>query len=84
MFSGDQHIPSDLSKIVLKCTEHEIVSEETSVVHGSFLPSYVSWDSYYEAVETVYCSNAKYMEELGTELSFISGNKELENVKKES
>ena len=82
-FQETSIIQEILSKIVLKCIEHEIVSEETSVVDGSFLPSNVSWDSRYEAVETVHCSNVKYMEELETELSFMPGYKELENVKKE-
>lgn len=41
------------NEIVLKCIEFGIVSGETGVADGSFLPSNVSWDSRYEAVETV-------------------------------
>ena len=49
----------------------------------SFLPSNVSWDSRYEAVETVQQSTVKYMEELEAELSSMPGYKESENVKRE-
>ena len=41
------------NEIVLKCIEFWIVSGETGVADGSFLPSNVSWDRRYEAVETV-------------------------------
>ena len=41
-----------------------IVSGEIGVADGSFLPSNVSWDSRYEAVETVEHSTVKYMKEL--------------------
>lgn len=51
------------NEIVLKCIELGIVSGETGVADGSFLPSNVSWDSRYEAVETVQRSTVKYMEE---------------------
>ena len=71
------------NEIVLKCIELGIVSGETGVADGSFLPSNVSWDSRYEAVETVQRSTVKYMEELEAELSFMPGYKEPENVKKE-
>ena len=70
------------NEIVLKCIELGIVSGEIGVADGSFLPSNVSWDSRYEAVETVQHSIVKYMEELEAELLSILGYKEPENVKK--
>ena len=70
------------NEIVLKCIDLGIVSGETGVADGSFLPSNVSWDSRYEAVETVQHSTVKYMEELEAEFSSIPGYKESENVKK--
>ena len=71
------------NEIVLKCIELGIVSGKIGVADGSFLPSNVSWDSRYEAVETVQRSTVKYMEELEAEPSFMPGYKEPENVKKE-
>lgn len=71
------------NEIVLKCIEFGIVSGETGVADGSFLPSNVSWDSRYEAVETVQQSTVKYMEELEAELSSMPGYKEPEHVKRE-
>ncbi len=71
------------NEIVLKCIELGIVSGKIGIADGSFLPSNVSWDSRYEAVETVQRSTVKYMEELEAELSFMPGYKEPENVKKE-
>ncbi len=65
------------------CGIDGIVSRETGVADGSFLPSNVSWDSRYEAVETIQQSTVKYMEELEVELSSKPGYKEPENVKKE-
>ena len=49
------------NEIVLKCIELGIVSGEIGVADGSFLPSNVSLDSRYEAVETVQRSTVKYM-----------------------
>lgn len=63
------------NEIVLKCIRLGIVSRETGVSDGSFLPSNVSWDSRYEAVETIQRSTIKYMEELETELSSMPGYK---------
>ena len=71
------------NEIVLKCIEFGIVSGETGVADGSFLPSNVSWDSRYEAVETVQQSTVKYMEELEAELSSMPGYKEPEHVTRE-
>lgn len=71
------------NEIVLKCIRLGIVSRETGVSDGSFLPSNVSWDSRYEAVETIQRSTIKYMEELETELSSMSGYKKPENVEVE-
>ena len=47
------------NEIVLKCIELGIVSGETGVADGSFLPSNVAWDSRYETVET-YTVNHEY------------------------
>ena len=71
------------NEIVLKCVQVGIVSEETGVADGSFLPFNVSWKSRYEAVETIQRSTIKYMEELETELSSMSGYKKTENVEAE-
>ena len=71
------------NEIVLKCIEFGIVSGETGVADGSFLPSNVSWGSRYEAVETVQQSTVKYMEELEAELSSMPGYKEPEHVERE-
>ncbi|MCI8786548.1 MAG: hypothetical protein HFI84_07815 [Eubacterium sp.] len=71
------------NEIVLKCIRLGIVSRETGVSDGSFLPSNVSWDSRYEAVETIQRSTIKYMEELETELSSMPGYKKPENVEVE-
>ncbi len=43
----------------------------------------LSWDSRYEAVETVQQSTVKYMEELEAELSSMPGYKKPEHVKRE-
>ena len=68
------------NEIVLKCIEMGIVSRETGVVDGSFLPSNVSKDSRYEIVETINHSTIKYMEELEEELSSMPGYKKPKNV----
>lgn len=74
------------NEIVLKCIQLGLVSGETGVADGSFLPSNVSWDSRYEAVETVNRSTIKYMEELEEELASMPGyrNAENEETEKES
>ena len=61
------------NEIVLRCIEFGIVSGETGVADGSFLPSNVSWESRYDTVETVRCSTIKYMDELENELSSMPG-----------
>lgn len=71
------------NEVVLKCMELGAVSGETGVADGSFLPSNVSWDSRYEAVETINRSTIKYMEELEAELSSMPGYKKAENVETE-
>ncbi len=71
------------NEIVLKCVQLGIVSGETGVADGSFLPSNVSWASRYETVETIQRSTIKYMEELETELSSMPGYKKPENVETE-
>ena len=68
------------NEIVLKCIQLGIVSGETGVTDGSFLPSNVSWNSRYETVELINRSTIKYMEELETELSSMPGYKKPENV----
>ena len=68
------------NEIVLKCVQLGIVSGETGVADGSFLPSNVSWASRYETVETIQRSTIKYMEELETELSSMPGYNKPENV----
>lgn len=55
------------NEVVLQCIQLGIISGETGVADGSFLPSNVSWESRYEAVETINRSAIKYMEELETE-----------------
>lgn len=71
------------NEIVLKCVQLGVVSGETGVADGSFLPTNVSWESRYEAVEAIQRSTIKYMEELETELSSMPGYKKPENVEAE-
>lgn len=71
------------NEIVLQCIQLGIVSGKTGVADGSFLPSNVSWDSRYEAVETINRSTVKYIEELEVELSSMPGYKKPENVETE-
>ncbi len=68
---------------MLKCVQIGIVSGETGVADGSFLPSNVSWESRYETAETIQRSTVKYMEELETELSSMPGYNKPENVETE-
>ena len=51
-----------------------MVYRETGVADGSFLPFDVSWDSRYEAVETI-----NYMKELEEELASMPDYRKLEN-----
>lgn len=51
------------NEIVLQCIRLGIVSGETGVADGSFLPSNVSWESRYESLETIQHSTIRYMEE---------------------
>ena len=67
------------NEIVLQCIRLGIVSGETGVADGSFLPSNVSWESRYDAVETVNRSTIKYLEELDEELSSMPGYTKPEN-----
>ncbi|MBD5530469.1 MAG: transposase [Lachnospiraceae bacterium] len=60
-----------------------IVSGETGVADGSFLPSNVSWESRYDTVETVKRSTIKYMDELENELSSMPGYVMPESVETE-
>lgn len=69
------------NEIVLQCIQLGIVSGETGVADGSFLPSNVSWGSRYESTEAVERSTIQYMEELDSELSAMPGYKEPENEK---
>lgn len=61
------------NEIVLQCIKQNIVSGEIGVADGSFLPSNVSWNSRYQAVESVKHSAIKYMEELDAELATMPG-----------
>ena len=67
------------NEIVLQCIRLGIVSGETGVADGSFLPSNVSWESRYDAVEMVNRSTIKYLEELDEELSSMPGYTKPEN-----
>ena len=67
------------NEIVLQCIQLGIVSGETGVADGSFLPSNVSWESRYDTVETVNRSTVKYLEELDEELSSMPGYTKPEN-----
>ena len=67
-------------EIVLKCMELGIVTGETGEADGSFIPSNVSWESRYEADETVLRSTVKYMEELEEEFSAMPGYKSSEDI----
>lgn len=71
------------NEIVLRCMKLGIVSGETGVADGSFLPSNVSWESRYDTVETVKRSTIKYMDELENELSSMPGYVMLESVETE-
>ena len=68
------------NEIVLECIQLGIVSGDTGVADGSFLPSNVSWNSRYETLETVNRSTIKYMEELEAELSSIPGYRKPEDA----
>ena len=57
-----------------------IVTGETGEADGSFIPSNVSWESRYEADETVLRSTVKYMEELEEEFSAMPGYKSSEDI----
>ncbi len=67
------------NEIVLQCIQLGIVSGETGVADGSFLPSNVSWNSRYEVVETMNRSTIKYMSELEEELASMPGYRKPEN-----
>lgn len=71
------------NEIVLKCIQFEIVSEETGVANGSFLPSNVSWEIRYDEVETINRSTIKYIEELAAELSSMQDYKKPDNLETE-
>ena len=71
------------SEIVMQCIKQNIVSGETGVADGSFLPSNVSWSSRYEAVESIKHSTIKYMKELDAELAAMPGYSEPEEVETE-
>ena len=71
------------NEIVLRCIEFGIVSGETGVADGSFLPANVSRESRYDIVETVRRSTIKYMDELENELSTIPGYVMPESVETE-
>lgn len=61
--------------IVIQCIEKGIVSGETVVADGSFLPANVSLKSSIEVVEKVQQSSIHYLDELEKEMSEIAGYK---------
>lgn len=63
------------NNIVIQCIEKGIVSGETVVADGSFLPANVSLKSSIEVVETVQQSSIHYLDELEKEMSEIAGYK---------
>ena len=73
----------NFNEIVLQCIQFGIVSGETGIADGSFLPSNVSWNSRYEVVETVNRSTIKYMSELEEELASMPGYRKPENEETE-
>ena len=80
----DSHLFRELfNEIVLQCIKSGVVSGETGVADGSFLPSNVSWNSRYEAANVIERSTIKYMEELESELSSLPGYVESETIELE-
>ena len=73
----------NFNEIVLQCIQLGIVSGETGIADGSFLPSNVSWNSRYEVVENVNRSTIKYMSELEEELASMPGYRKPENEETE-
>jgi len=71
------------NEIVLKCMQLGIVSGETGVADGSFLPSNVSWNSRYEVAKAVNRSTIKYMSELDEELASMPGYRKPEDEETE-
>lgn len=71
------------NEIVLKCIQLGIVSGETGVADGSFLPSNVSWNIRYEVAETVNRFTIKYMSELEEELASMPGYRKPEDEETE-
>ena len=61
------------NEIVIQCINKGIVSGETVVADGSFLPANVSLKSSIEVVETVQQSSIRYLDELEKEMSEIAG-----------
>ncbi len=57
--NGQIQMVEIFNEIVLQCVQLGIVSGKTGVADGSFLPSNVSWDSRYEAVETISLWNSR-------------------------
>lgn len=72
-FKDSKFFRKIFDEIVLQCIQLGIVSGETGVADGSFIPSNVSCNSCQESIETVKKSTVKYMEELEEELSSMPG-----------
>lgn len=61
------------NEIVIQCINKGIVSGETMVADGSFLPANVSVKSSVEVIETVQQSSIHYLDELEKEMSELPG-----------
>ena len=61
------------NRIVRACIENNIVSGETAVCDGSFIPANVSWNSRVEITRLVEKSTVKYLDSLDEELKTIKG-----------
>ena len=64
------------NEIIMQCINMGIVSGNTVVADGSFLPGNVSVNSSIEVIETVQQSSIHYLDELEKEMSEIPGYKE--------
>ena len=61
------------NEIVIQCINKGIVSGETIVADGSFIPANISLKSSVEVIETIQQSSIHYLDELEKEMSEIPG-----------
>lgn len=61
------------NEIVIQCINKGIVSGETIVADGSFIPANISLKSSVEVIETIQQSSVHYLDELEKEMSEIPG-----------